>query len=192
MLIKDINLFERYKEVQRREKNVSKSSAIKVLIIGCIIIGTVVSTSAIRILQVDMDKEISTIDEFLNSGQVTENLDVITEKLALLDNATNYYKTLKSASDNIYTEVKLSRELIEGLTKILPANTELRNFSYISGSLNINCISDSEGKIANYVHRLRSLDPIYKVSYTGYTQETGESYYADMIITFKPGGEGNE
>lgn len=192
MLIKDINLFRRYKEVQRREKNVSKSSAIKVIVIGCIIIGTVVSISAIRILQADIEKEINAIDNFLSSEQVTENLDTVTKKVELLENATNYYTALKTASDNIYTYVKLNRALIEELTDILPGATSLTNFSYTLSSLSMSCISDSEDKIANYVHRLRGLEAIDKVSYMGYAQEESESYQAELTIVFRPGGGAHE
>ena len=162
------------------------------IIIGGIIIGSIVSTSAIRMLQVDIDKEISAINNFLSSEELTENLDTVTQKVTLLEHATNYYTELKTASDNIHTQVKLNRALIEGFTDILPTNTSLTNFSYTSSSLSISCISDSEDKIANYVHRLRSLDSIYKVSYMGYAQEDDDSYYAEITITFRPGGGGYE
>lgn len=191
MLIKDINFFDRYHETQRREKNVSKTTTVRVASLAVILVATAMSFSVLQFMTADVQGEIDSINAYITSPEVAAQLEDLNEKVKIFDNANSYYMGIKSAADKIETNVMPDQELVALFTGLLPQGVQITSFSYSNGNVSLACKSDSENKLANYVHALKAQDMIHGVAYSGYSKAETE-YTTSLQIILKPaGGEEN-
>ena len=111
----------------------------------------------------------------------------------MLTNATNYYNGIATATQKLQTQIKPDQALFDGITKLAPTGLVIESFSFIGGTINIQCKADQNEKIAQYVNRLRKQKNIYDVAYSGYTKagEDGKSNTATISLGIMPGGEDN-
>lgn len=188
MLIKDINFFERYNEAERREKTVSKEQAIAVIAIAIIVFGTLISTVTLNILKMTLKDELRSIEAELNSPTVIEQMAETTKKQAILDNMTHYYNAVEMASSKIMTLIKPDQQLINSFATILPADMRITSFNYSEGEVFLKCSSTMQESIATYIEKLKLLEHVYHVSYSGFTKGESQSYTCSIGITLMPGG----
>lgn len=194
MLIKDINFFDRYNETQRREKNVSKQTTVRVAIGAIIIIITVMTGTTFQILNTGLQNEINAINNYLNSPEVAEQLQVLNEKQKILDNVTNYYNGINTATQKINTIVKPDRALVESIIRLLPTDLVITDFNYSTGNITLKCEAMNDEKIAQLAHALRSLESISEVRYNGFDKKGEEGTMKSsttISISLNPGGTKN-
>ncbi|MBU3810855.1 MAG: pilus assembly protein PilM [Candidatus Niameybacter stercoravium] len=184
---KNINFFERYREKQRREKQLSKTTLSRIAVIGGIIVVTGLAYSALAVMQQNIHSQIAEIDAYIQSPEVQEQLEELNEKVKIYDNANSYYQAVKAAGSKIETYIQPDAELVSQLVQLLPQGVTIENFSYSNGNISMSLKSDAENKIANYVHALKAQENIMRVDYFGYSKDdTG--YNTSVSITLKPAG----
>lgn len=187
MLIKDINFFDRYKEVQRREKNVSKQTAVQVIVIAVIIIGTTITTSVMQIQRVAIQSEIDSIEAFIQAPDTQAKLAEIEKKQQVLTNVTNYHDAIALANSKVATIIQPDKAMVQSITSLAPTGTVITDFNYSGGNITLQCKSDSEDKIAQYVHKLKALETVNTIGYSGF-QKSEVEYVSSITISLLPGG----
>ncbi|MGL5676979.1 MAG: PilN domain-containing protein [Cellulosilyticaceae bacterium] len=188
MLIKDINFFDRYKEVERREKNISKTAAIQVVAIAGVLIITMITSSVMQIKKVDVQGEIDRINAYINSPETLEKVAAIEKKQLVLTNVTNYHDAIALANYKLGTIIQPDKAMVQSIVGLLPGGVVVTDFQYSGGNISLQCKSDTEDKIAQYVHSLKSVDTVYAIGYSGF-QKSETEYESSITIGLLPGGE---
>lgn len=193
MFIKDINFFDRYYEVQKRDKNISKETTVQIGIVAGMIVLTFGLFTAFTVTNTSIQGEINTINDYINSPDVQQKLAVLTEKEKVLTNATNYYNGIATATQKINTHIKPDSALFDSIVNLAPAGLVIDSLSFAGGSIQIQCKADDDKKIAQYVHRLRIQEHLFGVAYSGYNSggEGEQSYTTTISLGIVPGGMKN-
>lgn len=193
MFIKDINFFDRYYEVQKREKNISKQTTLQISIVAGMLVLTFGLFTTFTVTNASIQGEINTINNYINSPDVQQKLADLTEKEKVLTNATNYYNGIAAATQKIKTQIKPDQALFDGIVNLAPTGLVIESFSFSGGTIGIQCKADQNEKIAQYVNRLRKQKNIFGVAYSGYTRagEDGQNNTTTISLGIIPGGENN-
>ena len=193
MFIKDINFFDRYYEVQKRDKNISKQTTIQIGIVVGMLVLTFGLFTTFTVTNMAIQGEINTINEYINSPDVQQKLAELTQKEKILTNATNYYNGIATATQKINTQIKPDKALFDGIVNLAPNGLIIESFSFLGGTIGIQCKADQDEKIAQYVNRLRKQENVFGVAYSGYTRagEEGQNNTTTISIGIVPGGEVN-
>lgn len=192
MFIKDINFFDRHKELERKEKTVSKEDAIKVIVLGVLFFGVLIGCIVLNILKIDIKQELIVIDARINNSQAQEKLIEHNRKQELLENVTNYRNALVAANDKLSTLIKPTSKIVQVFEALLPNGMKITSFNYQGGIVTLQCSSNQEDHITNYIQRLRSTDKVHSVAYSGFTKGEEASYSCTITLTMMPGGAVNE
>lgn len=188
MLIKDINFFERYTEAEKREKTVSKEQAIGIVVIAIIVFGTVILTITLNMVKIGLKSELEGIQAELNSPTVMVQLEETGKKQIVLDKMNAYYQAVETANTKLSTFIKPDQKLINSFYSILPSGMTITSFNYSAGNVALQCSSIQQESIAIYIEKLKQLEHVSQVSYTGFTKGEGGAYTCSIGITVTPGG----
>lgn len=193
MFIKDINFFDRYYEVQKRDKNISKQTTMQIGIVAGMIVLTFGLFTTFTVTNAGIQGEINAINDYINSPDVQQKLAALTEKEKVLTNATNYYNGIATATQKIKTQIKPDGALFDSIVNLAPTGLVIENFSFSGGTIGIQCKADQDEKIAQYVNRIRKQKNVFGVAYSGYTKagEDGQNSTTIISIGIVPGGEDN-
>ncbi|MGL4363250.1 MAG: hypothetical protein ACRCSG_08315 [Cellulosilyticaceae bacterium] len=194
MFVKDINFFDRYRELERREKTVSKTTATQVIVVAVIVIATIVTTSIVQLINITLEDDIRVIKSFTESEETKRQLSEIERKQKQLDSVTGYHDGMALANSKYQTVIQPTKTMVDSVKALLPEGMTIQTFDYANGNISLKCQSNQEDKIAQYVHSLKTLKTVHNVSYMGFSGATGEqsTYTTDITITLLPGGVADE
>jgi type IV pilus assembly protein PilM len=162
-------------------------------LLSAAIIGGIFAFFTIRIGQID--DQIATIDEWLNSPETAKKIALVDQGQARLDNLALYASDIKIASDNFITWPEVTTEVVEAINAneegedgILDAYVD--KLGYSNGMWSISCTAeDSEGP-SRFVQNMYEQDIFREIIYTeyskaDYTEEDGadsSNEYAGQVV----------
>ena len=130
------------------------------------------------------DRKIAEIDEYINSPEVAAKIAEVDLTQSKIDKVGLYKTDLDTAIRNFGTKNPASKDLIRRLTSTLgDQDCKLDAFTFESGVVTLDCITNSNLAPDNAVQAIYELDEFDNIIYTGFAKSTDDSSDSETVVS---------
>lgn len=183
---KQINFFKMYRQEVRDKKRPSKQNIIGSLVLS----GQVIVLITIIILQIAATQAVRTeqeaIKSYLSIPETKGQLEELYNKKLEGDRVAQKSLEVERVGEVIRQVPRLDHNLLNSIAAQMSGNLKISQFSYLEGVISLTCEVEQEADVVSFVHYLRNVNGIQKVSYTGY-QLSSDKYIFNLILSLNGG-----
>ncbi len=173
---RDINFFNTI-EPDERVKDATMNRIFIMLILGALLIN-IAGISVLQLSVMDKRKDIAEINSFFElettqiqiaeQEKITQDTATANADIQVIQGLENHIKGLQGFNTDIYNVIQ----------SVKPTNVEVDAFSFISGTVSINCKTPDNNPPADYTKALEATNRFDSVQYRGFVK--GD----DGVVTF--------
>jgi hypothetical protein len=183
---RDINFFTVYRSpLDSKSNGVDPVTLVGVIVIGICVVVIISVFGIFSLFNVGQTLVIKNYNGYLSSASVISaqnTISTVTNKI----NAVNNYGNAVSEAYNAFHSLPVpDSDLIGNITKAMPADITVGNYSYTSGTVTLQCLSASEQSPEIFAHALKGTAGFENVIYNGFSINDKNQYTFSVTFTVK-------